>query len=342
MTKDISRRSFLGGMLGVAAAGPYAFTNYGRMQKASLLPIRKRISNPYLENGKPIVVVVRGKEFDQMLKKGMEMLGGFAKLGKNKSVHLKPNFVAPSPYPVTTDGKSLVSTVELLQKEGYKDITIAEWGSLGRGGTVIPTWAFKFYGLDKKAEQGGFKIKDLAFDEVVDVKDDKWEAMPKVGVFKNSYETDVIINMPTIKQHSLLQFTCAIKNMMGCIDKQARNDMHRVGSAYDNENRSTKLKMSHLAIAELAAAVNPELTLIDARYCIGRSHHFTSGGVSRKPERLIISGDMLAADVVAANVRAEVYDGFQLEMAEPHLDHAEKLGIGARNLNEMVIKETEI
>ncbi len=229
-----------------------------------------------------------------------------------------------------------------MQKEGFKDITIAEWGSLGRGDSVQPTKAFKFYGLDKKAEKGGFKIKDLCYDEVVRVKDDRWVAMPSVGIFKYVYETPLIINMPTIKQHSQLQFTCALKNMMGLIDKQTRMDMHRIGPAYEAEDRDTRLHMSHLAVAEIAAAIDPELTIIDARYGIGKSHHFTSGGVSVKPDRIIISGDSLAADRVAAEVLAEYYDGFQVEMAQPQLDHAAHLGLGAASIDDVIIKNVTV
>ena len=337
MKREITRRTFLGGLLSWCVAGPLALKSLGKEQKTSFLPCRKRLPNPYVENGKPVVVVVHGTEFAPMLAKGMEILGGFARFGIDKAVHLKPNLVAPSPYPVTADGSSILTTVEILQKEGFKDITIAESSSIGRA-----TKVFSFYGLDKKAEKGGFKVKDLYDDGVVRVKDDRWVAMPSVGIFKDVYETPLIINMPTIKQHNDVQFTCALKNMMGPIDSQTRMDMHRVGPAYEAEDRDTKLHMSHLAVAEIAAAIDPELTIIDARYGLGKSHLFTSGGVSVKLDRIIISGDSLAADRIAAEVLAEYYDGFQVEMAKPHLDHAAYLGLGAASIDDVIIKNVAV
>lgn len=338
MSKKISRRAFLVGAMGfcMACAVP---PGARKKEQIAYLPGRSRLPNPYVENGKPIVVVVHGTEFEPMLAKGMEMLGGFKRFGSGRVVHLKPNFVAPSKYPVTTDGDSLLTTIEFLHKEGFTDITIAEWGSLSRGGRVYPTEGFQYYGLDKKAAAGGFKIRDLYNDEVVRVRDDRWTAMPDVGVFKSVYATPLVINMPTIKQHSLLQFTCALKNTMGQIDRKSRLDMHRYGWDYTFEGREQKLQSSHLATAEIAAAVNCDLTIIDARYGIGKSHHFKSGGVSIKPDRIIISGDMLAADRVAASLLAEYYDGFQVEMARPHLDHAAKIGLGAAGLDDVIIKE---
>jgi len=341
MSMKMSRRTFLVGAMGfcVACAMP---PDARKKEQITYLPGRNRLPNPYVENGKQIVVVVHGTEFEPMLAKGMEMLGGFKRFGSGKAVHLKPNFVAPSKYPVTTDGGSLLTTLEFLQKEGFTDITIAEWGSLSMSGRVLPTKAFQYYGLDKKAEAGGFKIKDLYNDKVVRVRDDRWTAMPNVGIFKSVYDTPLVINMPTIKQHSLLQFTCALKNTMGQIDRKSRLAMHRFGWDYTFEDREHKLQSSHLATAEIAAAVNCDLTIIDARYGIGKSHHFKSGGVSIKPDRIIISGDTLAADWVAANLLAEYYDGFQVEMARPHLDHAAKIGLGAAGLDDVIIKEVTV
>jgi uncharacterized protein (DUF362 family) len=317
METRITRRAFLGGIS---------------------LPCRQRRPNPYMENGKPIVMVVRGTEFRTMLAKGMSLLGGFSRFGVKSGIHVKPNFVATSPYPVTTDGPSLLATIELLQKEGLHDITIAECAGFlsGRAG------AFQLYGLDKKAKAGGFKIKDLYNDDVVSIKDSRWIAMPRVSVFKCVYETPLIINMPTLKQHSEMHFTCALKNTLGQVDYQTRMDMHREGEAFFNEPYDRQILMSHYAIAEIASAINPDLTIIDARYCLGKSHHIAWGGISRKADRLIISGDPLAADRVATEVLAECYSGFITEMAKPHLDHAARLGLGAVSLNDIVIKDVTV
>ena len=129
---------------------------------------------------------------------------------------------------------------------------------------------------------------------------------------------------------------------MGQIDRKSRLAMHRIGLAYALEDSDKKLRMSHLATAEIAAAIDSDLTIIDARYGLGKSHYFRSGGISIKPDRIIISGDTLAADRVAAHTLAEHYDGFQIEMARPHLDHAASLGLGAASLDDVIIKEVKI
>jgi uncharacterized protein (DUF362 family) len=342
MEQKISRRTFLGGALSLSMFGNFVSNYSAKNQQPLYNAPRKRLPNPFMENGKPVVIVVHGTDFTPMLKKGMEMLGGFSRYNKNSPVHLKPNFVAPSPYPVTTAGDSILATVELLKKDGFNHITVAEWGTINPGGVQIATEAFKYYELDKKSERGGFKIKDLFDDESVLVMDNRWTAMPGIGICKSVYETHLIINMPTLKQHSQTQFTCALKNTMGQIDKISRNNMHRRGISFESEDRDTRYRMSHLAIAEIAAAVNPELTIVDARLGLGKSHHLNRGGITIKPERIIISGDALAADLVAVEVLEEFYEGFQVEMAQLHLQHAGKLGFSAQTIKDIVIKETSI
>jgi uncharacterized protein (DUF362 family) len=204
------------------------------------------------------------------------------------------------------------------------------------------TEGFKYYGLDRKAESGGFKIKDLINDDTVQVNDNRWKAMPGVGVRKSVYEIPLIINMPTLKQHSMIPLSCALKNIMGQIDKQSRDNLHRQGNSFRFESSSTSYQNSHRALAEIAAAVNPELTIIDARKGLGRSHRLNMGGVIIKPEQIIISGDALAADMIAADVLEEYYRGFQFEMAHNLFTYAATLGFGAKTIDDVVIKEVSV
>ena len=136
-----TRRSFIGKLLGLFVAGPTALKSYAReeMNQNSFFPIRKRLPNPYMENGKPVVVIVKGMDFKAMLAKGMEMLGGFSKFGTDKSVILKPNFVFDkrTKYPTTTDENSVLATVRYLQKEGFKDITVADRRANKKNGRAV-------------------------------------------------------------------------------------------------------------------------------------------------------------------------------------------------------------
>jgi uncharacterized protein (DUF362 family) len=341
----IDRRAFLYGAAGsaiglaslsVATAAGCGWFESDVRGSAGTVPCRGRVPNPYLENGKPVVAVVRGTEFKSMLAKGMELLGGFARLGAERPVVIKPNFVWAHPYPTSTDGASILSVIELLKREGFGEITVAEYvskrataGGLGE--------SFDFYGFNEKATAGGFKLDGLEGGEVVEVGDARWTALGRVGVFSRIYNAPLVIDMPTLKEHSFTKFTCALKNMMGAVDERSCAEMHLRGRR--DITGEVRLVHSRLAIAEIAHAVNPDLTIIDARTVLGKTHAVFAGGVPREANRVIISGDAVAADYVAAQVLAECYEPFAVEMLGDTLTCAAGLGLGAAEPKGIVVKE---
>ena len=332
-------------------AGPTALRTFAATGtiESPLSPIRQRIPNPFVENGKPIVVIVHGDDFPAMLAKGMSSLGGFARFGTGKSVIVKPNFVfdKKTHYPTTTDENSVLTTVEYLQKEGFNDITVADRRGKrmdsGRAGGK-----FEWSGLNDLAEHGGFSTDSLMDDAeapTVQVGDDRWTTMPSIGVIKRIYEAGLIINMPTLKRHSQTNLTCSLKNNMGTLDVPTTEYMHLWGdankAAHDSMPPDEVIRRLCLAVAEAAMAVSPEMTVIDARKVLCKNHGSVARGGPRDANRLIISGDPVAADACAAGVLKEVSEGYDLGPSAKTLHHAATLGIGVADLDGVVVKVIE-
>lgn len=346
----LTRRRFIGDTVGFCVAGPAMLAGLARDVNArpGFSPIRKRLPNPYMENGRPIVVIVRGTDFPTMLAKGMELLGGFSKFGTGKSAVVKPNFVFDqrTHYPTTTDEASVLTTVQYLQREGFVDITVADRRAKkvnGRAGGK-----FEWSGMNDMARAGGFKTDSLLDDSVADaveVRDARWTEMSSVGVIRTIYEADLIINMPTLKRHTMTNLTCALKNMMGVLDVPTTQDMHLWGEA----NTATRESMSEeavwrrlaLTIAEAALAVSPDLTVIDARKVLCRDHVSVRTGEPRNANRLIISGDPLAADLYATQILKEVYEPYELGFTRDTFQHASRLGVGLADPGSIALKEVE-
>lgn len=346
-----SRRIFIRDLLALSVAGPTAFRTFAAAGTVEnpLSPIRKRIPNPFMENGRPVVVVVHGDDFPAMLAQGMDVLGGFARFGTGKSVIVKPNFVfdKKTRYPATTDERSVLTTVEYLQKEGFGDITVADRRGKrmksGRAGGK-----FEWSGLNELAEDGGFTTDSLMDDAeapTVQVGDDSWTTMPSIGVIKKIYEAGLIINMPTLKKHSQTNLTCSLKNNMGVLDVPTTEYMHLWGdankAAHDSMSSDEVTRRLCLAVAEAAMAVSPEMTVIDARTVLCKNHGSVASGEPREANRLIISGDPVAADAYAAGVLKEVYEPYDLGPSRETLDHAARLGIGVADLDGVVVKVVE-
>jgi uncharacterized protein (DUF362 family) len=338
-------------MAALSLAGPSALRSFaatGTVEQA-LSPIRRRVPNPFVENGKPIVVVVRGTDFTSMLAKGMEALGGFARLGSGRSVIVKPNFVfdKKTRYPTTTDENSVLTTVEYLQKEGFNDITVADRRG-NRKDNGEAGGKFDWSGLNDLAIKGGFTTDSLMDDATaptIHVGDDSWTTMPSIGVIKKIYESGLIINMPTLKKHSQTNLTCSLKNNMGVLDVQTTEDMHLWGdhnkARYESMGRADVARRLCLAVAEAAMAVSPEMTVIDARQVLCKNHGSVASGLPREANRLIISGDPVAADVYAAGVLKEVYEPYELGHTSDTFEYASRLGFGVSDLGNVLVKEME-
>lgn len=346
-----SRRTFIRDLLALSLAGPTALRTFaltGRVESL-LSPIRKRIPNPFMENGRPIVVVVHGNDFPTMLARGMEVLGGFGRFGTGHSVIVKPNFVfdKKTHYPTTTDEQSVLTTVEFLQKEGFGDITVADRRGKrmdsGRAGGK-----FEWSGLNELAERGGFRTDSLMDDAeapTVQVGDDRWTTMPSIGVIKKIYEAGLIVNMPTLKRHSQTHLTCSLKNNMGVLDVPTTENMHLWGEAnkvaHDSMPEDQVTRRLCVAVAEAAMAVSPEMTVIDARKVLCSNHGSVARGGLREADRLIISGDAVAADVCAAGVLKELDETYELGPTASTFAHAETLEVGVADSDRVVLKVVE-
>jgi uncharacterized protein (DUF362 family) len=314
-----------------------------------LLPIRSQLPNPYTEGGKPVVVLVRGTEFPAMFDKGMEILGGFAPFGTDKSVVVKPNFVFDqrTRYPATTDEQSVLRVVERLQNEGFSEITVADRRSNKANGRA--GGKFEWSGLNDIAETGGFKtdsLMDEGIAEAVQVRDSRWTEMPQIGVIKTIYDADLIINMPTLKRHTQTNLTCALKNMMGVLDVPTTQLMHLWGDEnkerYESMPRDQVWRRLCRTIAEVATAVNPEITIVDARTVLTEHHVNVRTGGPKEANCLIMSGDSLAVEIQAARLLESVHPDYHLGGTSETFDYAARLGFGLAEPEAVVLKEVEV
>lgn len=344
----LSRRSFIAGAAGIIAAAPALARSESLSVNSvdgEILPVRKKLPNPYIEGGKPIVVIVEGDYYPAMLAKAMEELGGFARFGKDKSVLLKPNFIRDikTDFPITTCPEAVLSTVDSLYSEGFTRITVADSRNIKDG---KPVGMFNYGGINEAAAKKGFQTSGLIDEEVVKVKGKSWKILPHVGVYKRLYETDIIINMPVVKEHLMTAFTCALKNNMGSIDEATCMLMHYWGKEYKSIHDSMPRDKVHQrlcqSIAEAAEAVNADLTIIDARKVLAKSHLEMPKGEVLTANKLIISGDQLAADVIAAEVFKEVHPALDIKHSHETFKIAAELGIGVAEKSQMVIKKLSI
>ena len=329
----VSRRVFIKtatmGAAGAALAGSHAACSAG-----SSVP-RKGMGNIFMEGDKPLLVVVEGDDLHKMLEAGFDAIGGLERLVSGKKVVLKPNLVASQPPPITTDIEMVVAVGGHARRAGAESITASDCNSSGVG----KAGKFEAMKYPSHLKEAGIKMDAVDFGDRlahVFVGKEEWRSHPTIGVVKTLHEADVIINLPMIKRHDAARFTCALKNHFGSVYGPMRFVAHRkMGSEKNGKD------FFDGAIAECADAVRPELNIVDGRSLLIRNGPVLSGGAEVKSgvNRIILCGDMVATDVYCAKLMQEHDDTFSPDMISYQLDTARKLGLGAGDLDAVVIKE---
>ena len=330
----VSRRDFIRttaiGAAGVAMAGSQLGCSAG-----SALP-REGLGNLFMEGDKPLLVVVEGDSLSTMLETGLDAIGGLSQLVSGKKVVLKPNVLNSQPPPITTPVETVISIGKHAQSGGAESITICDANSSSSARAV----KFEGLGYPEHLDGTGFKMDAVGFDEAIShvfVEKSTWRSHPKIGVVKTLHEADVVINIPVVKRHDGARFTCALKNHFGSVYGSLRFVAHR---KMDKDGDAGK-EFFDVALAEFADAVRPELNIVDARTLLMRA------GPSMKPNsevkeginRIILCGDMVATDLYCAQLMADNDETFSLDMITTQIETAAKLGLGAGDLKDVVVKE---
>jgi uncharacterized protein (DUF362 family) len=162
---------------------------------------------------------------------------------------------------------------------------------------------------------------------------------PCLRVAHQLQEAPVIINMPVLKRHFAGQMTSALKNHFGSVYGAHRWMAHGTLQT-DRDYYDRKL-------AEFASAVRPELTITDMRSIQAVSGPFIQPDtkIVEGVNRMIISGDMIAADVVALDLVKKYDDTFtptnEAIVRRQH-EHAEELDLGNSDLSKCEIIELTV
>ena len=238
MAKHYSRRKFIksSGKAGATIAA-------GLILHSSLIPYSKASES---FDGVDLAVVkgdtVKG------VSKAIEMLGGIQKfVTPGQTVLIKPNASFPNPpeYGSTTDPYVLKTVCEIVMNAGAKTVLVVD-------NTMSDSeLCFERNGTKKIIEEleGVKLISPKSESHYIEVPVTNGKALKSVRISKLLQRASLIINIPCAKSHTATSVSFGLKNLMGLIWDRAYF------------HQGTDL---HLAIAELASVIRPQLTIIDA------------------------------------------------------------------------------
>lgn len=231
------------------------------------------------------LVAVKGGEPDVMFAKGIEALGGMSSfVKKGQKVVVKPNIgwdVTPE-RAGNTNPKLVEEIVKQCYQAGAKEVYVFD--------NTCDNWerCYQNSGISRAVKQAnGTIVPGNSAGYYHDVKIPGGAALKDAKVHELLLSSDVVINVPILKDHGGARLTMSMKNLMGVVwDRRFwhRNDLHQ-------------------CIADFASYHKPTLNVLDAYYVMKQNG---PRGVSVddvvQMKSLLLSTDMVAIDTAGAKL----------------------------------------
>ncbi|MCX6012941.1 MAG: DUF362 domain-containing protein [Chloroflexi bacterium] len=241
---------------------------------------------------KALVSIIRVSEYDltqiyTAVKHSIELIGTPEKLiPRGSKVFLKINNLCPSSPPETgiVTHPVFVEAVIKYLKEFDVDITV------GDDVDSTPPDAFEISGFRQMCDRAGVKLLNLRENGFEEVNCDG-QMLTKVYIARAVRESDLIINLPKLKTHSLCLFTGGVKNMYGVIPSGMRRKFH---AGFPNRNNFARM------LVDIYSAAIPRLNIMDG--IIAMEGEGPAAGNLRNLGIILSSRDAVALDAVASQI----------------------------------------
>lgn len=236
------------------------------------------------------VSLVKVNNVYESLLESLELIDGLGGLATGDQILIKPNIVSWDfelpfpPFGVVTTSAVVEALVRILAERGFNRITIGE-GSLPN---LAPKGqeVYRALGYDKLAERYGVKLVDFNEEEFVPV--DYGNGF-ELEVARSALEADKIINVPVLKTHNQMKVSLGIKNLKGCLSKDAKQFCHGLGE----EDLS-------LTFPRIIEKLPVALTVTDGIFTLEKGPGPT--GKAFRKDLLLASRDPFAVDLAGAVV----------------------------------------
>ena len=319
----ISRRQFISGT--AATCGLAAGAGILGSLFYSDDPVRRKNEHIYTfknyraaqSSDYPSMVIVHGREVTKMVAAAMDRLGGLSRfISSGDRVLIKPNagWDRQPEQAANTSPELVGAMVELCRKAGASEVWVTDVS------INDPYRSFARSGIEQAVNRAGGTVKFTAENDFV-LTDLKGEVLTVWPVSRFYHDVDKVINMPVVKHHSLSKCTISMKNWYGVLGGQ-RNRLHQ------DINTS---------IADLASAIQPTLTVIDATRVLVRNGP-TGGSLS----------DVSIENTIIAGLDEIALDSYSLKFLDikaddvPFLKIGEKRGLGVTDWKTLNYAEFKI
>jgi uncharacterized protein (DUF362 family) len=265
----------------------------------------------------PSFVAATGKNVEKALSAALDKLGGVSRFIKTgEKVLIKPNvgWDRQPEQAANTNPDLVEAMVRLCLSAGATEVWVTDVS------INDPYRSFARSGIEAGVKKAGGKVK-FSTESDFNQTDFKGEVLKKWPVSRFYHEVDRIINMPVIKHHSLSKASISMKNWYGILGGR-RNRLHQD---------------IHTSIVDLACAVMPTLTVVDATRVLFQNGP-TGGNLA----------DVSTHDTVIAGTDEVALDSYSLKYLNlavkdvPYLEMAVKRGLGVAEWKALNYLEIEV
>jgi uncharacterized protein (DUF362 family) len=265
------------------------------------------------------MIAIKNADPITMFNLAIEALGGMKNFVKpNQVVVVKPNigWDAPPERAANTNPELVGQIVKSCIGAGAKKVMVFdnscdEW-----------TRCYKNSGIEQSVKDAGGQIVSAKnANDYIEVNIPKGVVLKNAKVHKLFIESDVLINVPVLKNHGGAVMSLAMKNLMGVVWDRGfyhRNDLQQ-------------------CIADFVTYRKPDLNIVDGFRVMKRNG---PKGVSVN-DVVDMKYQIISKDIVAIDTAATKIFGLELEKVQ-HILLAEKLGLGTTNLDSLKIKRITV
>jgi len=266
----------------------------------------------------PYLVVTRGSDAEQMVRQGMQALGGMERFMKQGAdVIIKPNICIgyyTYEYAATTNPWVVAALVKMCLEAGAKRVRVMDYPFGGTG-----EQCYKKSGIADLVIAAGGEMEVMSQLKYVETDIPDGVRLKKAIIYKDILTTDLLINVPIAKTHGMAKLTLGLKNLMGTMI-----------------NRESIHPSFEQNLVDLATVVRPQLTIIDAIRTL-MANGPTGGNLDdvKLQNTLIFSHDIVAADSYATRLfdKTPEYLPYVMKAAERGLGKADLTGLNIQEIN---------
>ena len=266
------------------------------------------------------LAVVHGEDPAAIVKAAMASLGGMERfVKKGQDVIIKPNICVdyhPPEYAATTNPIVVATLVALCLGVGAKRVRVMDSPFAG----ISPNSAYSATGIETAVKAAGGEMEVMSPIKFAKFDIPQGKSITAWEIYRDVLDTDVLIDVPIAKHHSLARLTLGSKNLLGVVSNP--NQIH--------SNLGQR-------VADLVSIIRPTLTVVDA-YRILMDHGPTGGSLNdvRQANTIIASHDIITADAYGATL-------FGLTGADvPYIKKGAEMGLGTLDLSAVKVEEINV